>query len=173
MTRRQLDEILSRVAGARSLVSSDRMCLGYTAGGNMPDVGRAVDCELRWRGSAVPWWLAPLRLITAANRTLFEVTNGRNVPSFVDAADSCFNVEVYSCSRTLLPAIVRHMEQAGVTASPGQVIEQDPGYFELDINCDGGPHNRWVVSSKCGSGCPEDLAAIARAVNDDGAADDA
>jgi len=165
--RRQLDEILARLAGATSLVTSERVCLGYTAGGNVPDVDRAVSCELRWRGSAVPWWLAPLRLIAAGNRTLFEVTDAQELPTFVGATDSCFTVEVYSCPRPLLPAVVQHMRQAGVVSSPGEVIDQDSAYFELEINCDGGPHDSWAVSARCGSNCPEDLAVIARAVDDD------
>jgi hypothetical protein len=171
VTRLQIDDILARLAGARSLVSSDRMCLGYTAGGNVPDIDRTVSCELLWRGSAVPWWLAPLRLIAAANRTLFEITHGPELPCIVSATDSCFTVEIYSCPQSLLPAVVEHMRQAGVTASPGEVIDQDPGYFELELNCDGDSHDSWLVSSRCGSDCPEDLALIARAVDDYGGPD--
>jgi hypothetical protein len=120
----------------------------------------------------VPWWLAPLRLVAAGNRTLFEVTDSRELPTFVNATDSCFTVEVYSCPRPLLPVVVQHLRQAGVTASPGEVIDQDPGYFELEINCDGGKHESWLVSARSGPDCPEDLRAVARAVDDDDGADE-
>jgi hypothetical protein len=172
MTRGQLDKILASLSAARSLVTAERMCLGFTGGGNVPDVDRAASCELRWRGSAVPWWLAPLRFVAAANRTLFEVTEGRELPSFVGGTDLCFNVEIYSCPRALLPAVVEHLRESGVTAGPGEVIDRDPAYFELLINCDGGKHDSWLVSARCGPGCPDDLAVIARRVEDDDAPDD-
>lgn len=171
MTRRQLDQIVARLAAAPSLVSAHRICLGYTAGGNVPDLDRAFGCELLWRGSAVPWWLAPLRLIAAGNRTLFEVVASGDLPTFVNATDSCFTVAVYSCPRPLLPAVVQHMRQGGVMSSPGEVMDQDPGYFELGINCDGGSHDSWLVSARSGTSCPQDLALIARAVDDDEATD--
>jgi hypothetical protein len=172
VTRKQLDGILGRLAGARSLVSSERMCLGYTAGGNAPDGGYPVSWELRWRGSAVPWWLAPLRLIPAANRTLFEITDSRELPGFVRATDCCFTVEIYSCPRRLLPSVVKHMAASGATASPGEIIDHHPDYFELEINCDGGPHESWLVCPRYGSHCPEDLAVLARAVDEEDESDD-
>jgi hypothetical protein len=171
VTRRQLDGIIARLAEAPSLVGADRICLGYTAGGNVPDVDRASGCELLWRGSVVPWWLAPLRLIAAGNRTLFEVMASGDLPTFLNATDSCFTVEVYSCPRPLLPTVVQHMRQAGVMSSPGEVIDQDPGFFELEINCDGGPHDGWLVSARSGMNCPQDLALISRAVAEEDATD--
>jgi len=87
MTRMDLDAVLGHLAEATSLVGTDRICLAYTAGGSVPDVDHSVGCELRWRGSVVPWWLAPLRLIAAANRTLFEITEARDLPTFVGATD--------------------------------------------------------------------------------------
>lgn len=173
MKRRHLDTIVTRLAAVPSLASSDRMCLGYTAGGRAPDVDGRVGCELRWRGSAVPWWLAPLRIIAAANRTLFEVTDGRRLPTFVSATDCCFTVEIYSCPRRLLPVVVSHMREAGIAGSPGEVIDQDPAYFELKINCDGGPHESWWLRARCGSDCPEDLTVIARAVDEEDAPEQA
>jgi hypothetical protein len=172
VTRRQLDELLSRLADARSLATFDRICLGYTAGGDAPDDGHSVSWKLHWRGSVIPWWLAPLRLVVAANRTLFEITDSRELPGFVRGTDSCFTVEIYSCPRTLLPAVVEHMSASGVTASPGEVIDQDSAYFELEINCDGGPHESWLVSARYGSDCPQDLAALARAIDEEYEADD-
>jgi len=168
VTRIDFDAVIGRLAEAPSLVSTDRICLAYTAGGRVPDVDRSVGCELRWRGSVVPWWLAPLRFIAAANRTLFEITEARELPTFVGATDSCFTVEVYSCPRPLLPIVVQHLRQAGVMASPGEVIDQDPAYFELKIDCDGGSHESWLLRSRHGSACPEDLAAIAHWADEEG-----
>jgi hypothetical protein len=51
-------------------------------------------------------------------------------------------------------------------ASPGEVIDQNATYFELEINCDGESHDSYMVSARSGSECPDDLAVIARAVED-------
>ena len=56
-------------------------------------------------------------------------------------------------------------------SSPGEVIDQDPGYFQLQINCDGGSHDSWLVSARSGMNCPQDLALIAQTVDDDDATD--
>jgi hypothetical protein len=155
------------------LVGIDRVCLGYTAGGRAPALQGVAGYQLQWIGSVVPWWLMPLRVIAAADRSLFEVMDGAGVAGFVAGADPCFSVELYSCPRSILPAVVAHMRKAGVMGNPGEVIDQDATYFELQVDCDGGSHATWQVAARHGSACPDDLASIDQWIDDDAGLDDA
>jgi hypothetical protein len=85
-----------------------------------------------------------------------ELTQPSSIAAFAQAADDCFTVTFRSFSRTLLPSVLSHLQSNGWEAAVG-VADQDPTYAELEFNCDGDAHDRWLVLTRVNRECPPDL----------------
>ena len=168
VSRDEIDAALRRLAEAPSVVTDQRACVGFSGGGRALDVRGRAGFGRRWTGSAVPWWLSPLRLIAAGDRSLVEVIEGQRVLTLAEEADPCFILAIYSFSRARLDAVFEHMRSGGVTTDPGEVIDQDSSFLELEVWCDGGSHGTWHASVRTGTDCPEDLVRAVEELDEDG-----
>ena len=117
-------------------------------------------------GNAIPWWLFPLRLISAADRCLVELTEGDRVLTFAHEADECFTLEFHSFRRELMPQVFQHLRSGGVTTEPAEVIDRDATFFEFTVFCDGAKHDEWHVLARRGRECPADLVVVAEALSE-------
>ena len=143
-----------------SLITAERACLVFAGGGREPD--SVPGSRILWRGSATPSWLAPIRIVAAARKTLFEVTEAAQLPQLVEACDTCFIVGIYSCRRGIVPVVIGHLNQAGALASPTQALVPDASHCGLELSCGRGNDGEWAVVATCGSECPDDLAVVIR-----------
>jgi hypothetical protein len=157
MRRGELDAVLDRLSEAPSLITGQRACLAFSGGGRAPDVRDRRGFGMCWVRSSVPWWLLPLRFIVAGDRCLVEITEGNNLLTFAREADQCFKLQFYSFARERVANVFEHLGAGGLTTDPGEVIDQDPGFLELEVFCDGGSHEIWHASARTGRECPEDL----------------
>jgi hypothetical protein len=157
MSRDELDAALDRLAEAPSLITPQRACLAFSGGGRAPDVDARHGFGMCWVRSAVPRWLLPLRLIVAGDRCLVELTEGNSVLTFAREADRCFKLQFYSFARERLASVFEHLRAGGIATDPGEVIDQDPSFLELEVFCDGGRHDVWHASVRTGRECPADL----------------
>lgn len=117
-------------------------------------------------GSAIPWWMFPLRLISAADRCLLELTEGDRVLTFAREADECFTLEFHSFRRELMPEVFHHLSSGGVTTEPAEVIDRDATFFGFKVFCDGAKHDTWHVFASWGRECPADLVVVAEALDE-------
>jgi len=159
LTRPELDSALKALAQCPSLVSASRACVGFSAGGRAPEVHGWAGFGKVWIGSVVPWWLFPLRLIAAGDRTLAEITEGSALLAFAREADPCFTLQFHSFDRDLLEKVYEFLRMSRVSADPGEFLERDATALEVEVTCDGGQHDSWVVMARMGDRCPSDLAA--------------
>jgi hypothetical protein len=155
LDRKGLLAALDRFSQVDSVLRSDRVCLAI-AQGRLSDFGDRYGFVVHRTGTTLPWLLRPLAIIISAGRCVVELTQPTSVATFAEEADDCFIVTFCSFSRTVLPSVLSHLQSDGWEEAAG-VADRDPTYAELEFNCDGDSHDRWLVMTRFNRDCPPDL----------------
>jgi hypothetical protein len=155
---------LDRYSRVESVLAPDRVCLASSQG-TLPDLRERDGFIVHWTGSQLPWFLWPLRLVSASGRCVVELTRPGRVETFGRASDECFTVSFHSFSRSLLPAVLTQLRSGGWSAGLS-VAGQDATFAELEFNCDADDHGKMLVLSRGNRDCPADLSRCFREIDD-------